>query len=153
MAFRRSDEGITTDPSDNLSNGDVHLGRLHRIAIGQPRGAATTYGYVQLRSSTSSSLERTTTDQPALAIHARRKHRKNSKIRESMRDRREYETRWDIIDAEEQFANETNSVTVTGDEWWLKFHGQADELPWSQEEVDAEIREHTMVESECLHHW
>ena len=30
----------------------------------------------------------------------------------------------------------STGITVTGDEWWLKFHGQADELPWPQEEVD-----------------
>ena len=42
-----------------------------------------------------------------MIIHARRKHRQNSKFRESRRDYREYETRWDIIDDEKQFINET----------------------------------------------
>ena len=42
-----------------------------------------------------------------MIIHARRKHRQNGKFRESRRDHREYETRWDIIDDEEQFINET----------------------------------------------
>ena len=44
--------------------------------------------------------------------------------------------KWDIIDDEEQFTKETNSVTVNGNEWWLKFHGQDDELPWPREDVD-----------------
>ena len=59
-------------------------------------------------------------EQPAMIIHARRKHRQNSNFRESRGDHREYETRWDIIDDEEQFTNAPNSVTVTGDEWWVK---------------------------------
>ena len=49
-------------------------------------------------------------EQPALAIHARRKHRQNRKFRESRRDHRQYETKWDTIDDddEEQIINETN---------------------------------------------
>ena len=60
----------------------------------------------------------------------------NSKFRESRRDHRDHETRWDIIDDEEQFTNKTNSVTVTVDEWCVKFHGQDDDLQWLQEDVD-----------------
>ena len=70
-------------------------------------------------------------EQLALAIHARRKHRQNSRFREAMRDCMEYETGWDIIDDDdEQCADESNSITFTGEEWWLKYFGLADELPW-----------------------
>ena len=41
-----------------------------------------------------------------------------------------------IEDIYELYEDIPTSITVTGDEWWLKFHGQADELPWPQEEVD-----------------
>ena len=76
-------------------------------------------------------------EQLTLSIRARRKHRKNSRIRESMRDCMEYETGWDIIDDDdEQYVDESNSITVNREEWWLKFVGLADKLPWPQEEVD-----------------
>ena len=43
-------------------------------------------------------------------------------------DRIEANTQLEPI-ADEHFENLTNSITVTGDEWWLKFHGQTDKLP------------------------
>ena len=43
----------------------------------------------------------------------------------------------DIIDDdEEQCADKSTSITITGEEWWLKFLGLADELPWPEEEAD-----------------
>ena len=93
-------------------------------------------------------------EQPAMIIHARRKHRQNSNFRESRGDHREYETKWDITDDEEQFTKETNSVTVNGDEWWLKFHGQDDELPWPREDVDDGSLTQTYKNTpECFHCW
>ena len=32
--------------------------------------------------------------------------------------------------------DEPNSITVTGEEWWLKHFGLTEELSWPQEEVD-----------------
>ena len=31
---------------------------------------------------------------------------------------------------------EPNSITVTGEEWWIKYHGLTEELPWPQDEID-----------------
>ena len=54
-----------------------------------------------------------------------------------MRDRMEYETGRDIIDNDyQQYVDAPNSITVTGEEWWLKHFGLTEELLWPQEEVD-----------------
>ena len=42
VALRRSDEGITTDFSNNLGKGDVHLGKSTPDSIRSHRGAVTT---------------------------------------------------------------------------------------------------------------
>ena len=63
-------------------------------------------------------------DPLTLAIHARRKHWQNSRVRESVRDRMEFETGRHIIDdVDEQYEDEPNSITVTGEEWWMKYFG------------------------------
>ena len=49
-------------------------------------------------------------EQLTLTIHTRRKHRHNSRVRESMRDM-EYETGWDIIDDDdEQYVSRSYST-------------------------------------------
>jgi hypothetical protein len=49
----------------------------------------------------------------------------------------EYETGKDTIDdVDEQHEDESNSITVTGEEWWMKYFGLKEALRWPQEEVN-----------------
>ena len=49
----------------------------------------------------------------------------------------EHEDGRDIIDdVDETYEDEPNSITVTGEELWMKYFGLTEALPWPQEEVD-----------------
>ena len=63
----------------------------------------------------------------------------------------EYKTGLDIInDDDEQHVDESNGITVTGEEWWLKVFGLTDELPWPQEEADDSSISQTYENTPCL---
>ena len=49
----------------------------------------------------------------------------------------EYETGEDNIDdVDKQHEDESNSITVTGEEWWMKYFGQKEALSRPQEKVN-----------------
>ena len=54
-----------------------------------------------------------------------------SKTRESMG--KEYKMGRDLIeDVDGPYVDITTSITVTGDEWWMKYFGLTEALPWPQ---------------------
>ena len=62
----------------------------------------------------------------------RKKH--NSKTRESLG--KEYIAEMDVIeDVDGPYEDIPTSVTVTGDEWWMRYFGLTEALPWPQEGV------------------
>ena len=61
----------------------------------------------------------------------------NNKTRESMG--KEYKARRDVIkDIDGPYEDIPTSITVTGDEEWMKYFGLTEALPWPQEEVNTD---------------
>ena len=62
----------------------------------------------------------------------RKKH--NSKTRESLG--KEYIAEMDVIeDVDGPYEDIPTSVTVSGDQWWMRYFGLTEALPWPQEGV------------------
>ena len=60
----------------------------------------------------------------------------DDRFRDSMRDYMEEETGEDTFeDVDEQIDDEPNSITVTGEESWMRNYGLTERLPWPQDEV------------------
>ena len=74
-------------------------------------------------------------DPTSMANSNKRKHRRNSKVQEPMS--KEHKAPRDIIgDNDGSNDDIPDSIPVTGEEWWMKYLGLTEALPWPQEEVN-----------------